>query len=340
MNLQDVYCPYPECPDKGEVGKGNVVWYSRVRKRCKCRSCGRTFSYRRGTLFYGLRKAEQTVTQVVTLLAYGCPCQAIVAAFGLDERTVMDWQGRAGAHARAVHEAHIGQLDLQAVQADEMRIRVQGQTVLWVAMAIMVSTRLWLGAVISPKRDRALIETLAQLVRRWAKKVALYITFDGFSAYRDAFERAFSDKALGRRGKRLVNCVWACLTLAQVVKHSTKKRFAIQHYILRGSPTMLARLRTATQLEGGINTAFIERLNGTFRAYLAPFVRRTHGLARTQRTITAAVFRLGAVYNFCRVHSTLKHSTPAMAAHLTDHVWSVSEFLWFRPKLCFLSSTV
>ena len=338
MNLQDVYCPYPECSDKGEVGKGNVVWFSRVRQRCKCRSCGRTFSYRRGTLFYGLRTAEQTVTQVVTLLAYGCPCQAIVAAFGLDERTVYAWQRRAGAHARAVHEAHIGLLDLQQVQADEMRIRVQGQTVLWVAMAVMVASRLWLGAVISPTRDRALIERLACLVRRWAKKVALYITFDGFGPYRDAFERAFSDKARGRRGKGLVNCVWSCLSLASVVKH-TKGCFNLQRFILRGSPTMLARLRTATQLDGGINTAFIERLNGTFRAYLAPLVRRTHGLARTQLTITAAVFLLGTVYNFCRVHSSLKHSTPAMAAHLTDHVWSVSELLWFRPRLCFLSST-
>src|SRR5258708_38649200 len=142
-------------PDKGEVGKGNVVWFSRMRQRCTCRSCGRTFSYRRGTLFNGLRKSEQTVTQVVPLLAYGCPCQAIVAAFGLDERTVMAWQRRAGARAKAVHEAHIGKLDLQQVQADEMRIKLQGQHVLRVA------TRLWLGTVISPTRDRKLKETLA-----------------------------------------------------------------------------------------------------------------------------------------------------------------------------------
>jgi hypothetical protein len=103
---------------------------------------------------------------------------------------------------------------------------------------------------------------------------------------------------------------------------------------------MLARLRTATQLDGTINTAFIERLNGTFRAYLAPLVRRTHGLARTQQTVTAAVFLLGCVYNFYRVHSTLKYSTPAMAANLTDHVWSVSELLWQRPNRCSHSSTL
>jgi len=102
------------------------------------------------------------VIQVVTLLAYGCPSQAIVAAFGLDERTVMDWQHRAGSQAQAFHEGHIRPLDLQQVQADEMRIKLQEKKVLWVAMAVMVGTRLWLGAVVSPRGDATPIATLAK----------------------------------------------------------------------------------------------------------------------------------------------------------------------------------
>jgi hypothetical protein len=110
-------------------------------------------------------------------------------------------------------------------------------------------------------------------------------------------------------GKRPAMYVWSCLTLAQVVKHKAKGKFHIARYVLRGSCTMLVRLRTATQLEGTINTAFIERLNGTFRAYLAPLTRRTHGLARTQQSISDAILLFGCVYNFCRLHSTLKHSS-------------------------------
>ncbi len=106
MSLQEVFCPYADWVDKGELGKGNIVWWQRRRGRCKCQSCGRTFSVRRGSMYYGLRTAEQTVTQGVTLLAYGCPGQAIVAAFGLDAQTVLDWQHRAGAHARQVQGAH------------------------------------------------------------------------------------------------------------------------------------------------------------------------------------------------------------------------------------------
>jgi hypothetical protein len=43
------------------------------------------------------------VTVVLTLLCHGCPLQAIVAAFGFDERTVAQWQARAGEHCQGVH---------------------------------------------------------------------------------------------------------------------------------------------------------------------------------------------------------------------------------------------
>lgn len=58
---------------------------------------------------------------VLTLLAYGCPIQAIVKAFGFDERTVRDWQQRAGKHCQQVHEhlAENRQHNLEQVQADD-----------------------------------------------------------------------------------------------------------------------------------------------------------------------------------------------------------------------------
>jgi hypothetical protein len=291
-------------------------------------------------MFYGLRSEERVVSQVVTLLAYGCPCQAIVAAFGLDERTVHDWQHRAGSHAKAVHEAHIQPLNLQHVQADELRIKLQGRRVVWVAMAIMVSTRLWLGAVISSKRDGQMIGALAALVRGWAQKAALFVAFDGFWAYRDAFEQAFSDPVPHARNGRLVKHVWSRLTLAQVIKRELKGGLRIEHYVLRGSCTMLVYLRSLTQGSGILNTAFIERLNGSFRAYLAPLTRRSHALSRTPQSVVDTVFLFGCVYNFCRLHASLHHATPAMAAQISDHCWSVSELLWHHPCPPLSPSTV
>ena len=71
-------------------------------------------------MFEGLRKPADLIVIVVTHFPYGCPIQAIVHAFGLDERTVADWRDRAGAQCHKVHQEIIeqGQLDLMHVQAD------------------------------------------------------------------------------------------------------------------------------------------------------------------------------------------------------------------------------
>ena len=120
-------------------------------------------------MFEGLRKPEELIVIVVTLLTYGCPVQAIVHALGLDERTVADWRDRAGAHCQRVHEGIVeqGNLDLMHVQADE--IRVKGcKMIAWMGLAMMVSTRLWLAGVVQGSRDRCLADQLLQQVRRCA----------------------------------------------------------------------------------------------------------------------------------------------------------------------------
>jgi hypothetical protein len=112
-------------------------------------------------MFVGLRKPEELIVIVLTLLSYGCPVQAIVHALELDERTVARWQEQSGVHCQKVHEDQVmqGKLDLQHVQADE--IRGKGcKMISWMAMAIMVSTRLWLGEAVSLSRDRRLADHL------------------------------------------------------------------------------------------------------------------------------------------------------------------------------------
>ena len=94
MDPQTQFCHNLDCPASGQVGKGNIVVHSRKEGRCKCNVCGKTFSETKGTVFYRLRTAKDVVVLIVTLLAHGCPLQAVCIAFSLDERTVLDWQAR------------------------------------------------------------------------------------------------------------------------------------------------------------------------------------------------------------------------------------------------------
>lgn len=338
MNLQTVFCPYEGCIDKHKVGVGNIVVHGRKRQRCKCTTCGQTFSYRRATPFFGLRTDLAEVICVVTLVAYGCPLSAIVAAFGRDERTLAGWLHRAGQHAEVAHHQHVRQLDLLQVQLDELWLRLQGQVV-WVAMALAVGPRLWLGAVCRVKRDKKLAEQIITCVYNWAQPRPLVIAFDGWKAYFKTCLRVFREPHYTGRGGRARLLVWPMLTLVQVVKHDAHQHWLGARYVLWGSCTMLQRLLERSQGAGRINTAYIERLFATFRGHLSLLVRRTRCPARRLSSVHERVFLLGCVYNFCAVHTSLGGRTPAMAAGLTDHCWTVAELLWWRPKP-FWASTV
>src|ERR1700738_4240102 len=146
MNPSKAFCPNEACSARGQRGQGTIRIHDRQRQRYRCSVCKKTFSSRRGTMFEGLRKPEELIVIVVTLLSYGCPVQAIVHALGLDERTVADWRDRAGPHCEQIHHALIetGKLDLVHVQADEIRVKGRNMIV-WMGLAMMVSTRLWLA---------------------------------------------------------------------------------------------------------------------------------------------------------------------------------------------------
>lgn len=346
MNSAELFCPNLACPARGAVGKGNIGVHSEKTKRYICHICEQTFSASKGTLFYRLRTDPKTVLLVIALLVYGCPIQAIVQAFAFDERTVRNWWQRAGQHCQALHERLVEdhQLDLGQVQADEIKAKTQ-QGPVWIAMAMMVSTRLWLGGAVSASRDTALLQKMAQQVRAIALCRPLLIAVDGLNLYPNVFRNAFRTgipRMAGQIG-RMILVEWPNIAIVQVVKSKSSGTWNIQRIIAQGTKAMVEQLLETTQGGGVINTAYIERLNATFRQRLACLFRRTRHLARQSTTLQQSMYVLGCVYNFCDFHKSLRlrlsvgrHSfhwvprTPALAAGLADHRWSLEELFFHK----------
>lgn len=347
MNPQTQFCHNPQCPARGQVGQGNIRVHSQTEQRYRCLTCGQTFAATKGTPFYRLRTTADLVTTVLTLLCHGCPIQALVAAFGLDARTVAAWLARAGQHCQQMHQHVVqqGQLDLQHVQADELWVKLVGRRV-WMAMAMAVPSRLWLGGVLSPQRDLPLITMLVQLVRSCAGSLAILVCVDGLASYVTAFLRVFRHPVrTGRRGRpRLV--LEEGLLLGQMVKRYVRRRVvSVERRVVRGTEEAIATVLAATHTGTGINTAYIERLNATFRASLAPLVRRGRAIAHTEAVLTAGMWLAGCAYNFCWLHDSLRlrapagacwkwqERTPAMAVGLTNHRWTMRELLCYQVPL-------
>jgi hypothetical protein len=220
-------------------------------------------------------------------------------------------------------------------------------------MALMVGTRLWLGGVLSPQRNERLIVRLIHLVRESVLSRPLPSCVDGYRAYVSAVQRVFrAPLPNGKRGRpRLIP--WPDIFIGQVIKrYRTKWVIAIDCQMAQGAQEQAEALLTQSQGGQQLNTAFTERLNATFRSRLATLGRRTRSLARLDETLQAGMYLIGCVYNFCTDHKSLRvpgiiggrrkwlSRTPAMAAGITDHRWTVKELLlvkvplpgWIPPK--------
>lgn len=348
MDPRLVFCPNSACPARGQAGKGNIHVHSVKERRYLCDVCQKTFAETTGTVFYRLQTDPAEVTRIVTLLAHGCPLQAIVIAFGFDERTVKEWLSRAGKHCEQVHEHLVQQPhDLGQVQADEIRANLQN-AVVWLALALQVSTRLWLGGIVGQRRDEPLLIQLIQHVRASALCRPLLFCVDGWRAYLPAIQHVFREAIPTRPRGRPRLRPWDHVYIAQMIKQYAQGHVvSVIRRVAQGSAAQVEGLLQQTQGGGVINTAYVERLNATFRARLANLVRRSRGLARQPQTLHHGLYLIGTVYNFCTNHASLRVPlyvgwsgrrhwvlrTPAMAAGITDHRWSVHELLSYRITL-------
>jgi IS1 family transposase len=123
-------------------------------------------------------------------------------------------------------------------------------------------------------------------------------SIDGLPSYVKAFQGTFGSK-LPRYGQpgRCKWRAWPELAIAQVVKKRTSGHCEVNHRLVQGCADQIKALLQTSQGQGGINTAFIERLNATFRQRLNVLARRTRTLARQPETLHAGMYVVGCSYN-------------------------------------------
>jgi transposase-like protein/IS1 family transposase len=337
-------CPNPACAYFGiqDEAVHALVGYGKDGRqhiqRFRCQACQTTFSCRRGTALYRLKTAESKVEMVLWFLSEGVDLAVLVRYSGHAEATLLRWLERAGQHSETWHRLFMVGLVVAVVQLDEIYTRIRGVGKRWLWLAIDPLSKVILAVHLGHRRGvdaQAVVHEVKHRLQPGAVLPA-FLT-DGLRAYFDALTAHFGHWVPGARKAH-----WEPdeqLVYGQLVKRR-ERRHVVQtiRRVVIGQPRALIQRLVACGLSGRIQTAFIERVNLTLRRGVSLLARRTWSLAQSETHLLRHVQWWQAYYHLVRTHQALalplpglaqrcRQRTPAMAMGLTDHVWTVGEFL-------------
>jgi len=335
-----------------------------------CTGCGGYFQETHGTPLHGKRVPPDLLVWAVGALAEGLGIRAVARVFEVDPNTVLAWLVEVAEHAAAfsqyfLHDVRVTQVQLDelfallsAVKAGEVTeseaIKRLSRSPQWVWTAIDPVTKLLLAIDVGERTlamAQGVVHQVAQVLA--PNCVPLFLT-DGFREYITALlthygmwvqpeRRQATGPAPKPRWMPLPQLLYA-----QVVKTIRRRRLAqVKHRVVFGTLEAVQQVLAACGWQ--INTAFVERLNLTIRQHVAAVGRRVSTLCKGEDGLQQQLALYHCYYNFCLPHASLRQPlqqlvptngagsakqwrpcTPAMAAGLTDHVWTLREVLLFR----------
>jgi IS1 family transposase len=360
-------CPNPACVHYSRMPCGNVsaiatyLTQSGKRRILRCRTCATHFAETRETVFFDLRTSEEKVMMALKMLLVRVDLTGLCLVLGVTEETVWAWLRRAAHQGEAINRHLLRALPVTQVQLDEMwnfiaRTHARetdgaGESLpasedgrQWVWVSFAPEFRLMIAAVVGPRTLATAQEVVAATKARVAGIPAFFS--DGFTGSLAALSAAFHVvTTLARTGKRGRPRKPICephpdLVYGQLL---TQKK---QGKLLTRSTRVVRGAERLTHLGVAISTALVERVHLTLRQALAPLARKTSSFCKDRERLRQRVVFFQAFYNVARPHMSLRQPlplherqccgairprwrvrTPAMAASVTDHVWTLRELL-------------
>jgi IS1 family transposase len=256
---------------------------------------------------------------VVAALVEGNSIRATARMTDVSKPTILKLLADLGAACAGYHDLAVRNLKCQRIQCDEIWAFVgcKAKNVtdetrgkwgdLWTWTGIDADSKLIVSWLVADRSVSAATTFMEDLASRLTNRIQL--TTDGLKVYWPAVDSAFG-----------VDVDYAVL----------QKIFAELGYQGRYSPARMVRTERETICgepdAGHISTSYVERANLTMRMSMRRFTRLTNGFSKKAENHAHAVAIHFMHYNFARIHRSLR-ITPAMAAGISDHVWSIEEIV-------------
>jgi len=335
-----------------------------------CTSCNGDFLETHGTLFHSKQAAVELIVRVLACLAEGLGIRATARVFEVAPNLVLHWLGEAAEQLRAFSASFLCDLHLEQLQLDELYAVLRDVKTGAIsddeALERLERSPYWVWTAMDPKSKLLVVIDVGTHTVAMAQRVVhhlvqvlapgwvpLFLT-DGFKEYRTAILAHFGYWMHPERRQDkgpLPKPRWMplpALLYAQVVKSYRRRRIVgVKHRVVFG--TQLAIEQVLAACGWRINTAFVERLNLDLRQRVAAIGRRVNTLCQGEAGLRDQLVLFQTYHNFVVPHASLRQPlrlpaptngrgsakrwrscTPAMAAGVTDHVWSLKEVLLYR----------
>lgn len=290
-------------------------------QRFRCKQCSKTFTEPHADTLEGMYLPVEKAEMVLRLLLEGNSVSTVERITGVHHGTILKLLVLAGDKCERIMAQKIVQVSVRDVECDEVwsfigkkekRVRPEDDQNLgdcYTFVAIERHSKLVLNIAMG-KRDQRTTDSFIEGVRH-ATRGSFQISTDGFGPYRSAISTTLHDRVTG---------------FAQLIKVYRTPQDGEKRY----SPAEVSSVEVVPVMghpdPERICTSIVERSNLSLRMGIRRFTRLTNAFSKKWENHWAAVACWFAFYNFCRVHKSIR-VTPAMAAGIADHVWSVRELL-------------
>ena len=365
----DPDCPYHGGRGRGNI-RANGHPGSQPWRQLQCVSCQGYFSETPGAILHGKHASPDVIVRVIACLAEGLGIRGTARVFEIDPHTVLGWLVEAAEQLQAffayfLHELHVNQVQLDELYAvisavregdvsEAEAIERLSRSPHWVWTAIDPESKLLLSVQVGERTLAMAHAVLHQIAQVLAPGCVPLFLSDGYPHYLTAIVTHFGHWVqLPRRQVRGLapKPRWMplpTLLYAQVVKTMRRRRIVeVKHRVVFGTKAAVAQVLAACGWQ--INTAFVERLNLSLRQRVAAIGRRSATPCKSEDGLRQHLALFQVYHNFVLPHTSLRQAlaepiltngtgsakvgrpcTPAMAAGLTDHVWSLTEVLLYR----------
>lgn len=264
---------------------------------------------------------------IIRGLVEGASIRATARMTGSSKNTVLRLLVELGEFCSIYQDHTLRNLHCKRVEADEIwsfcgakqrNASKVGHGDIWTFTAICADSKLAVSWLVGPRNPVSAKEFMEDVAARLANRVQL--TTDGHQMYLTAVEKAF--------GYNMVDYAMLIKNYGQSPDNEGQRRYSPA--ICTG--TVKHRIMGNPDIEK-VSTSYVERANLTMRMQMRRFTRLTNAFSKKAENHAHAVSLHFMHYNYCRPHTTLTKAaggvktTPAMAAGVADHVWTIEEIL-------------